>query len=75
MFRYETHLHTYEGSLCGVTPGSLYPQYYKDLGYDGIFITDHFSTAIQGFLSMTAGNSASMNSALVMNMPKKPAMQ
>lgn len=42
MFRYETHLHTYEGSLCGVTPGSMYPQYYKDLGYDGIFITDHF---------------------------------
>ena len=31
MFRYETHLHTYEGSLCGVTPGSMYPQYYKDL--------------------------------------------
>ena len=42
MFRYETHLHTYEGSLCEKTPGSMYPQYYKDLGYDGIFITDHF---------------------------------
>ncbi|HAH18411.1 MAG TPA: hypothetical protein DCL29_05320 [Eubacterium sp.] len=42
MYRYETHLHTVESSLCGVTPGSEYPRIYKERGYDGIFITDHF---------------------------------
>ena len=41
-FLYETHLHTCQGSACGRSEGKLYPQLYKDLGYDGIFITDHF---------------------------------
>lgn len=42
MYRYETHLHTKEASHCGSSGGAEYPQYYKDLGYDGIFVTDHF---------------------------------
>ncbi|MBQ9008657.1 MAG: hypothetical protein IJ088_04915 [Clostridia bacterium] len=42
MYRYETHLHTVESSLCGVTPGREYPAIFKARGYDGIFITDHF---------------------------------
>lgn len=42
MYRYETHLHTVEGSACGVTPGKEYPAIFKRRGYDGIFITDHF---------------------------------
>ena len=42
MYRYETHLHTVEGSACGFTPGAQYPAIYKERGYDGIFITDHF---------------------------------
>lgn len=42
MYRYETHLHTVEGSACGVTPGREYPEIFQKLGYDGIFITDHF---------------------------------
>ena len=42
MYRYETHLHTVEGSACGWTPGSEYPAIFKERGYDGIFITDHF---------------------------------
>ncbi len=42
MYRYETHLHTVEGSACGVTPGREYPAIFKERGYDGIFITDHF---------------------------------
>lgn len=42
MFKYETHLHTVESSACGVTPGREYPKIYKERGYDGIFITDHF---------------------------------
>lgn len=42
MYRYETHLHTVEASACGVTPGREYPAIFKERGYDGIFITDHF---------------------------------
>ncbi|MBQ3668371.1 MAG: PHP domain-containing protein [Clostridia bacterium] len=41
-FLYETHLHTCQGSACGRSPGREYPQLFKDLGYDGIFVTDHF---------------------------------
>lgn len=42
MYRYETHMHTVESSACGITPGREYPAIYKERGYDGIFITDHF---------------------------------
>jgi len=41
-FLYETHLHTCQGSACGRTAGRDYIKYYKDLGYTGIFVTDHF---------------------------------
>lgn len=41
-YRYETHLHTCEGSACGKTPGADYIKAYKDFGYSGIFVTDHF---------------------------------
>ena len=41
-YRYETHLHTKESSLCGKSSGAEYVSLYKNLGYDGIFITDHF---------------------------------
>jgi len=39
---YETHLHTREGSSCGVSGGREYVKMYLDLGYAGIIITDHF---------------------------------
>ncbi len=42
MYRYETHLHTSQASACGRSPGAEHVPYYKALGYDGIFITDHF---------------------------------
>lgn len=42
IYRYETHLHTCQGSACGRTPGREYVQKYRELGYAGIFITDHF---------------------------------
>ncbi len=42
MYRYETHLHTVEGSACGKTPGREYPAIFQAKGYAGIFITDHF---------------------------------
>ena len=42
MYRYETHLHTCQGSACGVSTGAEHARYYKTQGYQGIFITDHF---------------------------------
>jgi hypothetical protein len=41
-FKYETHLHTAEASACGTSLGAEYISVYKKLGYDGIFVTDHF---------------------------------
>jgi len=41
-FIYETHLHTAQGSACGKAPGRDYIAKYKDLGYAGIMVTDHF---------------------------------
>ena len=41
-YLYETHLHTREGSSCGVSSGKEYIQKYLDLGYTGVIITDHF---------------------------------
>jgi len=41
-YRYETHLHTSQGSLCGRSTGKEHAQYYKELGYQGIIVTDHF---------------------------------
>ncbi|MBE6837840.1 MAG: histidinol-phosphatase [Ruminococcus sp.] len=42
MYFYEMHLHTSEGSECGGSGGAEQALYYKSLGYDGIFVTDHF---------------------------------
>jgi hypothetical protein len=42
MFLYETHLHTCEGSACGVSPAAEYIQRYIDRGFTGIMVTDHF---------------------------------
>lgn len=42
MYKYETHCHTSEASGCGMSTGYEMAQKYKDEGYDGIFITDHF---------------------------------
>ena len=39
-FLYETHLHTCQGSACGVSEGKEYPVFYQDMGYDGIIVTD-----------------------------------
>ena len=41
-YLYETHLHTSQGSACGVSRGRDYIKRYLDLGYAGIIITDHF---------------------------------
>lgn len=41
MYKYEIHCHTAEGSRCGYLKADELMQLYKDLGYDGICITDH----------------------------------
>ena len=42
LYRYETHLHTCQASACGRSTGAEHARYYRRLGYDGIFVTDHF---------------------------------
>ena len=42
MFKYETHLHTSPVSKCAVASVEESLKFYKDLGYDGVFITNHF---------------------------------
>ena len=42
MYKYETHLHTYPASKCAKSTVREYMELYKELGYDGIFITNHF---------------------------------
>ena len=42
LYRYETHLHTCQASRCGRSTGAEHARYYKSLGYDGIFVSDHF---------------------------------
>ena len=42
MYRYETHLHTSPVSKCATVGVRDSITYYKKLGYDGVFITNHF---------------------------------
>jgi hypothetical protein len=41
-YLYETHLHTCQSSNCGISRGREYIARYRDLGYTGIIVTDHF---------------------------------
>lgn len=42
-YRYELHCHTKEVSRCGTVPAAEIVKMYKEAGYDGIVITDHYS--------------------------------
>ena len=42
MYKYETHLHTFPVSRCGKATVRESLEFYKRLGYDGVFITNHF---------------------------------
>ena len=42
MYRYETHCHTCPVSACGKSTVEDTVWFYKQLGYDGLFITNHF---------------------------------
>lgn len=44
MFLYETHMHTVESSICGLSTAAEQVHTYKGLGYAGIIITDHLSS-------------------------------
>lgn len=41
-YLYETHLHTAQASACGHSKGADYISFYKEKGYTGIIVTDHF---------------------------------
>ena len=41
-YLYETHLHTSQASVCANSRGRDYVKRYKDLGFSGIIVTDHF---------------------------------
>jgi len=41
-YRYEIHCHTKQGSACGRKTGAEVAERYKELGYTGVIITDHF---------------------------------
>ena len=41
-YKYETHLHTCQGSACGRLTGEEQADLYKGFGYTGIVVTDHF---------------------------------
>ncbi len=42
-YKYELHCHTKEVSRCGQVPAKEIIKMYKEKGYDGIVITDHYS--------------------------------
>ena len=42
MYKYETHLHTFPVSRCAVAGVRETLQFYKEMSYDGVFITNHF---------------------------------
>lgn len=42
LYRYETHLHTCAASACGLARGRDYIPFYRDLGFHGLFVTEHF---------------------------------
>ena len=51
IYKVETHLHTSQGSACGVSTGAQMARFAKYSGYCAIVVTDHFfngNTAIRG---------------------------
>ena len=54
MFLYETHVHTFPLSACAGASVKEALDYYKNAGYAGVFITNHF---IDGNINMDASHS------------------
>ena len=51
MYKYETHLHTYPVSKCAKADVCESLDCYKKMGYDGVFVTNHF---INGNINLNA---------------------
>lgn len=49
MYRYETHLHTFPVSKCGRAEVRETLEFYKRMGYDGVFLTNHF---LDGYINV-----------------------
>lgn len=52
-YTFETHMHTSEVSACALSSAADMARFYKNLGYRGIVVTDHFfngNTAITSYL-------------------------
>lgn len=57
LYKYETHMHTSQGSMCSSSPGAAMVDRLYQLGYTGCFVTDHFfggNTAVDRFLPWEA---------------------
>lgn len=54
MYRYETHLHTFPVSRCAEAGVRETIEHYKALGWDGVFLTNHF---LDGNIGMDASHS------------------
>ena len=52
MFKYETHLHTSPVSRCARATVEESLRFYKSMGYDGVFVTNHF---LDGNISLEPG--------------------
>ncbi len=48
-YLFDTHVHTSESSTCGAACAEKVVAHYKELGYDGIVITDHMHAQNLGF--------------------------
>ncbi len=54
IYKYETHMHTSQSSACGLNTGKEMVRMYKERGYAGIIVSDHFfngNTAIRRNMS------------------------
>ncbi len=59
MYRYETHCHTLYASACSSLDAETMVALYLANGYDGIVVTDTFSTGTRRSALPSAGKSAS----------------
>lgn len=46
LYKFDTHVHTSEVSLCGKVSARETVHLYKEAGYDGIVITDHYTAGL-----------------------------
>ena len=51
MYKYETHMHTAPVSRCACSEIEMTLAFFKSLGYDGVFVTNHF---IGGNMNVTS---------------------